>query len=164
MHLPCPQASAPVRRFLLLAPVMPARVRTHKPVQIPYIVIHIIYVHTCACDFLKCLVICPTVPLRGLDRGRSSELLVFDCKFTYCFTAHMHEITKYFLSTENQEQCLHNSLGDAHRPVAGRRSYQSILTGTTSTYVYTRYSTAVQKKSTRTQKVQLLLFAGGALL
>ena len=44
-------------------------------------------------------------------------------RFTYCFTAHMHEISKYFLSTENQEQCLHNSLGAlTHRPVAGRLS------------------------------------------
>ena len=24
----------------------------------------------------------------------------------YCFCAHMHEIMKYFLFTENQEQCL----------------------------------------------------------
>ena len=31
--------------------------------------------------------------------------------YPYCFTAHMHEISKYFLSTENQEQCLYNSLG-----------------------------------------------------
>ena len=30
-----------------------------------------------------------------------------DLKSTYCFTAHMHEISKYFLSTENQEQCLY---------------------------------------------------------
>ena len=29
-----------------------------------------------------------------------------DLKSTYCFCAHMHEITKYFLFTENQEQCL----------------------------------------------------------
>ena len=26
------------------------------------------------------------------------------CKSTYCFCAHMHEITKYFLFTENQKQ------------------------------------------------------------
>ena len=28
-----------------------------------------------------------------------------DLKSTYCFCAHMHEITKYFLFTENQQQC-----------------------------------------------------------
>ena len=30
----------------------------------------------------------------------------WDLKFTYCFCAHMHEIVKYFILTENQEQCL----------------------------------------------------------
>ena len=34
----------------------------------------------------------------------------------------MHEISKYFLSTENQEQCLYKQPGGAHRPVTGRLS------------------------------------------
>ena len=36
----------------------------------------------------------PERPGSPLDRGRSSDLLVFDCNFTDCFTAHMHEIPK----------------------------------------------------------------------
>ena len=31
----------------------------------------------------------------------------FSCKFTYCFCAHMHEIVKYFILTEIQEQYLY---------------------------------------------------------
>ena len=34
-----------------------------------------------------------------------------DLKSTYCFCAHMHEITKYFLFTENQQQCPLSGLG-----------------------------------------------------
>ena len=37
--------------------------------------------------------------------GRSSDTdRQNDLKSTYCFCAHMHEITKYFLFTEDQEQ------------------------------------------------------------
>ena len=38
-------------------------------------------------------------------------------KSTYCFCAHMHEITKYFLCTENQEQCLNPSYPTPAGPV-----------------------------------------------
>ena len=48
----------------------------------------------------------PTVFQYSVKRGASPPF-DNDCKFTYCFTAHMHEIPKYFLSTENQEQCLY---------------------------------------------------------
>ena len=41
----------------------------------------------------------------GLCRGLMPHW-IHDLKSTYCFYAHMHEITKYFLFTENQEQCL----------------------------------------------------------
>ena len=52
-----------------------------------------------------------------MDRGRSNALLVFDCKFTYCFTAHMHEIPKYVLSTEKPFQQLQAPLDAAIRLV-----------------------------------------------
>ena len=37
----------------------------------------------------------------------SDRVTPFSCKFTYCFCAHMHEIVKYFILTEIQEQYLY---------------------------------------------------------
>ena len=46
----------------------------------------------------------PPSMVRLLSQPALSPRLFSCCrKFTYCFTAHMHEISKYFLSTENQE-------------------------------------------------------------
>ena len=39
---------------------------------------------------------------------------IHDLKSTYCFCAHMHEITKYFLFSENQEQCLRLNQWPSH--------------------------------------------------
>ena len=42
---------------------------------------------------------------------------VINLKSTHCFCAHMHEIMKYFLFTENQEQCLNPSYRSLTGPV-----------------------------------------------
>ena len=72
------------------------------------------------------------------------------CKSTYCFCAHMHEITKYFLYTENQEQMSESVLSHPCS-LQGRCGYRSDTivryrsavgcmdtTGYTSSYVRVR--------------------------
>ena len=43
---------------------------------------------------------------RVFDGSEFTTIKMTDLKFTYCFCAHMHEIVKYFILTEIQEQCL----------------------------------------------------------
>ena len=55
--------------------------------------------------------LCPVS--RPLQLTRTSDLpaggqSLIDLKSTYCFCAHMHEIMKYFLLTENQQQFLNS--------------------------------------------------------
>ena len=47
---------------------------------------------------------------RRLDLIPRSGYPAYDLKSTYYFCAHMHEIIKYFLLTENQYQCLNSGL------------------------------------------------------
>ena len=52
----------------------------------------------------------PQIRDRRWDRSRAKSLpeaTIYwqdQCESTYCFGAHMHEIRKYFLFTENQKQ------------------------------------------------------------
>ena len=64
----------------------------------------------------------------GLCRGLLPHW-IHDLKSTYCFYAHMHEITKYFLFTENQQQCplsgLGRSLPSSESSIWGRVTFPS---------------------------------------
>ena len=53
------------------------------------------------------------------DGASLRTLFDSDLKSTYCFCAHMHEITKYFLFTENQEQMSESVLSHPCRAGCG---------------------------------------------
>ena len=64
---------------------------------------------------------------RRLDLIPEFGYPAYDLKSTYCFCAHMHEIIKYFLFTENQEQCLNPSYPTPAGPVCGSTVYIETL-------------------------------------